>query len=175
MVWLVIGVVGLSSLWVASVLGRWCGWKASWAETSREAGDGAPQFPAFLPTLTSLSDDCGLETQAKQWFPPPSRFWSWPLSQQQAADCSECIVDSSQTGCVGTKVSLSGLWLPFVSSVFFFSFNALVDQLRSFIASWLNFGRPHVLEICWHYFSSIDFQKHLLMILRVLFVPENTS
>ena len=62
-----------------------------------------------------------------------------------------------------------------VASFCQFSFNTLVDQLRSFIASWLNFGRPHVLEICWHYFSSIVFQKHFLMILQVLFVPENTS
>lgn len=30
-------------------------------------------IPALVPTLTSLSDDCGLETEAKQWFPPPSR------------------------------------------------------------------------------------------------------
>lgn len=28
--------------------------------------DGTPLFPALVSTLTSLSDDCGLETEAKQ-------------------------------------------------------------------------------------------------------------
>lgn len=58
---------------------------------------GAPLFPALVPTLTSLSDDCGLETEAKQRFPPQVASGPDVCHSNRQQTVVKRIVDSSQT------------------------------------------------------------------------------